>query len=232
MGTRVYHSEDDFLKRQDPSENGVSAAFAAINPHYSEQNLNNRGCWNCRDCSNCVECRNCVNCHGCKLCIACNDSKNCRDCRHCEHCYNCINCNSSNNCNNCIDCSAAVNCYDCNNCNHSIDCVTCLGCDNCSNCSHCNYCNECSDCNYTNKGYHRKSISLQRALMHDSDKVEPTTLEELQRAGFDSFTHLADVTGETETLLINWSRQYPRRFALLIAGIAAQGQTASAPSDG
>lgn len=67
--------------------------------------------------------------------------------------------------------------------------------------------------------------------MHNSDEVEPATLERLQRAGFDSFTQLADVTGETETLLINWSRQYPRRFALLIAGIAAQGRTASAPSD-
>lgn len=231
MGTWVYHSEDDFLKRQDPSENGVSSAFAAINPNYSEQNFNNRGCWNCRDCSNCLECRNCVNCHGCKLCIACNDSKNCRDCRLCEHCYNCINCNSSNNCNNCIDCSSAVNCYDCNNCNHSIDCVTCLGCDNCTNCSHCNYCNKCSDCNYTNKGYHRNSISLQHALMHNSDEVELATLEGLQRAGFDSFTQLADVTGETETLLINWSRQYPRRFALLIAGIVAQGQAARTPRD-
>lgn len=63
--------------------------------------------------------------------------------------------------------------------------------------------------------------------MHDSDKVEPATLEELHRAGFDSFMQLADVTGETETLLINWSSQYPQRFALLIAGIAAQGQAAS-----
>ena len=66
--------------------------------------------------------------------------------------------------------------------------------------------------------------------MHDSDKVEPATLEELQRAGFDSFTHLADVTGETETLLINWSRQYPQRFALLMAGIAARGRTGSTPN--
>jgi hypothetical protein len=67
--------------------------------------------------------------------------------------------------------------------------------------------------------------------MHNSDEVELATLEGLQRAGFDSFTQLADVTGETETLLINWSRQYPRRFALLIAGIVAQGQAARTPRD-
>lgn len=225
MGTRIYASKEDFLNRIDSSENGVSSAFAAVNPNYFEQNINNRGCWDCYDCSNCTNCSNCVNCQSCKLCVASNDNKNCTDCQYCEHCFNCINCNNSDNCNNCIDCSAAINCYDCNNCNYSIDCATCMGCDNCSNCSNCNYCNRCGDCSYTNQGFHRKNISLQRALMQHSDDGDAGSIDQLQKAGFDSFAQLADVTGEVEKLLVNWSRRYPRRFSLLVAGAVIEEQS-------
>lgn len=47
MKTKIYKSYEDFLKREDKKENGVSEFFASENPDFENQNENNSGCWNC-----------------------------------------------------------------------------------------------------------------------------------------------------------------------------------------
>jgi hypothetical protein len=222
MRTKIYKTREEFLTRTIRDENGVSEAFAKAHPNYESINFNNRGCWDCLGCTNCVTSSNCVDCFGCKNCSLCNKCYNCSDCQDCEDCYNCINCDGCNNCNNCIDCADSTNCYDCNNCDACMDCITCLACDNCSNCSFCNNCDQCSDCNYTNQGYHRKSISLRQMehslLCYEDSKV----ITGLNKLGFQSFEQLAETTGESAQLLRNWCTFHPKRFSLLLAGAHEQ----------
>ena len=218
MHTQIYSTRQEFLSRANQDENGVSVAFAKTYPDYEAQNFNNRGCWDCFGCISCEFSSNCIDCFGCKNCNLCNKCYNCADCQDCEECFNCINCDMSNNCNNCIDCADSVSCYDCNNCSACIDCITCLGCDTCSNCSFCNNCDQCSDCNYTNQGYHRKSISLRQMEPTASFYEDASVAIELNKLGFQNFDQLAASTGESKQLLRHWCALHPRRFALLVAG--------------
>ena len=81
MKTRIYKSYEDFLKREDKRENGVSKDFADTYPDFEKQNETNEGCWNCHKCIYCYDCNSCDSCDHCKSCESCDFCDFLKDCK-------------------------------------------------------------------------------------------------------------------------------------------------------
>jgi len=54
--TKIYKDYSEFLKREDKTENGVSAYFAENNANWEKENETNKACWSCSGCSDCSGC--------------------------------------------------------------------------------------------------------------------------------------------------------------------------------
>lgn len=113
MKTEIYKSYEDFLKRVDKKENGVSTDFAAKHPNFEEQNKTNTGCWNCYDCSWCENCYACDHCESCKSCDHSNHLNACSYCSWCEYCKSCTSCNYCSACKSCESCEYCKSCSAC-----------------------------------------------------------------------------------------------------------------------
>ena len=143
MSTKIFENYQEFLLREDKSENGVSVKFSTENPNWESENEKNEMCWNCIDCSDCM---------GCIGCIGCIDATDCIDCIDCSDCMGCIGC---------IGCIDATDCIDCS------DCSDCFGCRDCRDC---NDCSDCSDLkNNTESFYIPKIENIHQKLL---EKVE------------------------------------------------------------
>ena len=72
--TRIYNTKEDFDKRENKEENGVSPKFAKDNSNWETMNDTNKGCW---DCNNCTECAECIECYDCHYCTKFNNANHC-----------------------------------------------------------------------------------------------------------------------------------------------------------
>jgi len=66
--TRIFKDCDEFLRRTDWKENGMSQEFANEYPEWEKMNETNEGCWNCSGCSSCSGCSGCSDCSRCSRC--------------------------------------------------------------------------------------------------------------------------------------------------------------------
>tara|TARA_R110002012_G_scaffold1982_2_gene9479 strand:+ start:3833 stop:4264 length:432 start_codon:yes stop_codon:yes gene_type:complete len=103
MATNIYGSYDQFLARDNKSDNGVSVEFASkyletraedikeeldwsvVPAPWVIDNESNEGCWNCVDCSHLVDCSYCCNTHYSQHCDHLTD---CWDCFYCSYLTN------------------------------------------------------------------------------------------------------------------------------------------------
>jgi len=56
MRTRVYKNKEEFDRRVDKHENGVSEFHTRLFKDWKEDNETNVGCYNCVDCIHCKDC--------------------------------------------------------------------------------------------------------------------------------------------------------------------------------
>jgi hypothetical protein len=79
MSNKIFENYQEFLLREDKSENGVSVKFSTENPNWESENEKNEMCWNCIDCSDCMGCIGCIGCIDATDCIDCIDCSDCSD---------------------------------------------------------------------------------------------------------------------------------------------------------
>jgi hypothetical protein len=128
--TKIYNDVGEFYLRKNLAENGVDKQFALNNPNYINDNITNKGCWNCLST---------IYSHGCYNCENCNNLHLCGMSKNCSFCYmsmGLINCTSIIQCEYLHD-EDHLYSYNFSTLDNDVGslCIQCSQCDNCDDCS-------------------------------------------------------------------------------------------------